>query len=207
MTPEKGNGAWRVEKPAQLCVDAVQPLLSMSLAPLSINPEGWLCAARRVPSPNCDLRPAGMPIDMVVLHNISLPPGEFGGDDIERLFTNTLDPAAHPFYAQIRDLRVSAHFLLRRDGELVQFVSCHDRAWHAGVSRWQGRQRCNDFSIGIELEGSDYAPFAEVQYLRLTALLDALQRAYPVRHLVGHNDIAPQRKTDPGPFFDWKRIC
>ncbi len=207
MTPEMENGAWRAEKPAQPCVDAVQPSLSMSHAPLSINQEGWLCAARRVPSPNCDPRPAGMSIDMVVLHNISLPPGEFGGDDIERLFTNTLDPAAHPFYAQIRDLRVSAHFLLRRDGELVQFVSCHDRAWHAGVSRWQGRQRCNDFSIGIELEGSDYAPFAEVQYLRLTALLDALQRAYPVRHLVGHNDIAPQRKTDPGPFFDWKRIC
>ncbi|MBS1156525.1 MAG: 1,6-anhydro-N-acetylmuramyl-L-alanine amidase AmpD [Proteobacteria bacterium] len=174
---------------------------------LFLGPDGWLSAARRVPSPNFDARADGMAVDMVVLHNISLPPGEFGGEDIERLFTNTLDCDAHPFYAGLRDLRVSAHFLLRRDGELVQFVSCHDRAWHAGVTRWQGRERCNDFSIGIELEGSDYTPFTEVQYKRLTALLDALQCCYPIRNLVGHNDIAPQRKTDPGPFFDWQRIA
>lgn len=174
--------------------------------PLVIGADGWLDAARRVPSPNHDERPAACAIDMVVMHNISLPPGEFGGTDIERLFTNTLNPDAHPFYAGIRDLRVSAHFLLRRDGELVQFVSCNARAWHAGVSRWQGRERCNDFSIGIELEGSDYTPYAEQQYAGMQALLDALRARYPIAHVVGHNDIAPQRKTDPGPYFDWKRV-
>ena len=168
--------------------------------------DGWCTTARRVPSPNHDARPQGTPIDMAVLHNISLPPGEFGGDDIERLFTNTLDCASHPFYAGLANLRVAAHFLIRRDGELVQFVSCNERAWHAGVSRWQGRERCNDFSIGIEIEGSDYAPFCEAQYTTLAALLPALRQAYPIRHLVGHNDIAPQRKTDPGPFFDWQRV-
>ncbi|MDR3414114.1 MAG: 1,6-anhydro-N-acetylmuramyl-L-alanine amidase AmpD [Formivibrio sp.] len=179
----------------------------MSGVPLVIDTDGWLCAARRVPSPNFDARADGVCVDMVVLHNISLPPGEFGGEDIERLFTNTLDCTMQPFYTGLRDLRVSAHFLLRRDGELVQFVSCHDRAWHAGVSHWQGRERCNDFSIGIELEGSDYVPFTDAQYLKLDALLNALQRSYPIQSLVGHNDIAPQRKTDPGPFFDWKRVA
>lgn len=193
-------------KPGHPCVEAAEFSRRTPDTQLAVDPNGWLSAARRVPSPNFDARADGMAVDMVVLHNISLPPGEFGGEDIERLFTNTLDCDAHPFYAGLRDLRVSAHFLLRRDGELVQFVSCHDRAWHAGVSRWQGRERCNDFSIGIELEGSDYTPFTEVQYKRLAALLDALQRSYPIRHLVGHNDIAPQRKTDPGPFFDWQRI-
>lgn len=168
--------------------------------------DGWCAAARRVPSPNHDTRPQGTAIDMVVLHNISLPPGEFGGDDIERLFTNTLAYSCHPFYAGLTDLRVAAHFLIRRDGELVQFVSCNERAWHAGVSRWQGRERCNDFSIGIEIEGSDYVPFCEAQYATLAALLPAIRLAYPIRHLVGHNDIAPLRKTDPGPFFDWQRV-
>lgn len=176
------------------------------MADLCLQPDGWIEAARRVPSPNCDVRPAGTQIDMLVLHNISLPPGVFGGDDIERLFTNTLDAESHPFYAGIRDLRVSAHFLIRRDGEVVQFVSCLERAWHAGVSRWQGRERCNDFSIGIELEGSDYTPFSLEQYARLNELLAALCLVYPIRHLVGHNDIAPQRKTDPGPYFDWGKI-
>lgn len=174
---------------------------------LRIHSDGWLESARRVPSPNCDARAEGMAVDMVVLHNISLPPNEFGGPDIEALFTNSLDADAHPFYAGIRDLRVSAHFLLRRDGEIVQFVSCKDRAWHAGVSCWQGRERCNDFSIGIEIEGSDYVPFSPVQYVQLADLLRALKSAYPIRHVVGHNDIAPQRKTDPGPFFDWQQIC
>lgn len=177
----------------------------MQESPLFLDADGWLTTARRVPSPNFDARAAGA--DMVVLHNISLPPNEFGGNDIECLFTNTLDCSAHPFYAGLQDLRVSAHFLLRRDGELVQFVSCNDRAWHAGVSCWQGRERCNDFSIGIELEGSDYTAFTDIQYLQLNALLAALQRSYPIRHLAGHNDIAPQRKTDPGPFFDWKRVA
>lgn len=185
-----GNGEWGVE----------------NRSPFIISEDGWLAGARRVPSPNHDARSASMAIDMIVLHNISLPPGEFGGADIERLFTNSLDPASHPFYAGLDKLRVSAHFLLRRDGELVQFVSCNDRAWHAGVSRWQGRERCNDFSVGIELEGSDYTPFTAVQYLKLADLLDALCQRYPIHHLVGHNDIAPQRKTDPGPFFDWKRV-
>lgn len=174
--------------------------------PLALGADGWLATARRVPSPNHDERSADCAIDMVVIHNISLPPGVFGGADIERLFTNTLDPDAHPFYPGIRNLRVSAHFLLRRDGELVQFVSCNHRAWHAGVSCWQGRERCNDFSIGIELEGSDYVPYTEEQYAGLNLLLQALCDRYPVRHLVGHNDIAPQRKTDPGPYFDWRRM-
>lgn len=171
-----------------------------------VTAEGWCNLARQVASPNHDTRPQGTIIDMVVLHNISLPPGEFGGKDIERLFTNTLDCAAHPFYADLNHLRVAAHFLIQRDGELVQFVSCHDRAWHAGISRWQGRERCNDFSIGIEIEGSDYILFSEAQYATLNTLLPALKQAYPIRHLVGHNDIAPLRKTDPGPFFDWRRI-
>jgi len=174
---------------------------------LRIHSDGWLESARRVSSPNCDVRAEGMAVEMVVLHNISLPPNEFGGPDIEALFTNSLDADAYPFYAGIRDLRVSAHFLLRRDGEIVQFVSCNDRAWHAGVSCWQGRERCNDFSIGIEIEGSDYVPFSPVQYVQLVDLLHALKSAYPIRHVVGHNDIAPQRKTDPGPFFDWQQIC
>lgn len=175
--------------------------------PMMLDQNGWITSARHTPSPNFDARPTDVVIDMIVLHNISLPPGQFGGPDIERLFTNKLNPSDHPFYAGICDLRVSAHFLLRRDGELVQFVSCHDRAWHAGVSRWQGRERCNDFSLGIELEGSDYAPFAEVQYAHLNRLLRALTSHYPICHLVGHNDIAPQRKTDPGPFFDWKSVA
>ena len=171
-----------------------------------LDEQGWLSAARHVPSPNFDLRSEGCAIDMVVLHNISLPPNEFGGADIERLFTNSLDSAAHAFYEQIKHLRVSAHFLIRRDGELVQFVSCLHRAWHAGVSCWQGRERCNDFSIGIELEGSDYVAFTDAQYSQLLQLLNVLQEHYPIQHLLGHNDIAPARKTDPGPRFDWRRL-
>lgn len=172
-----------------------------------IETDGWCNGARRVASANHDTRTQDTPIDMVVLHNISLPPGQFGGNDIERLFTNTLDCSSHPFYAGLVNMRVAAHFLIRRDGELVQFVSCNERAWHAGVSCWQGRARCNDFSIGIELEGSDYVPFRDAQYVTLAALLPALKQVYPIQHLVGHNDIAPQRKTDPGPFFDWQRIA
>jgi len=168
---------------------------------------GWLSAARQVASPNCDARPAGVTVEMAVIHNISLPPGEFGGDDIECLFTNTLDCRKRPDYAGLEALRVAAHFLIRRNGEIVQFVSCDARAWHAGVSRWQGRERCNDFSIGIELEGSDYTPFAAEQYQKLTALLTMIAARYPLRHLVGHNDIAPQRKTDPGPYFDWRHLA
>lgn len=172
----------------------------------SIDALGWLKRARRVPSPNRDARPAGETIGLIVIHNISLPPGQFGGDGIVELFTNRLDPAAHPYYAGIAHLRVSAHFLIRRRGELIQFVPCGARAWHAGVSSWKGRENCNDFSIGIELEGTDDRPFTQAQYRRLVALIRTLRRAYPITGLTGHSDVAPDRKTDPGPCFDWARL-
>jgi AmpD protein len=168
-----------------------------------LDAEGWLTGARRVLSPNCDERPAGEPVQLIVVHAISLPPGEFGGDGIERLFTNTLDPAAHPYYREIQCLRVSAHFLVRRDGGVVQFVPCRLRAWHAGASNWHGAERCNDFSIGIELEGDEESPFAPPQYPALARLIRILQQRYPIEDIVGHADIAPDRKSDPGPHFDW----
>jgi AmpD protein len=174
---------------------------------VAIDAQGLARAATRVPSPNCDARPNDTPISMIVLHGISLPPGEFGSDAIERLFTNRLDPAAHPFFATIATLRVSAHFLIRRDGALVQFVPCGLRAWHAGESAWRGRVRCNDFSIGIELEGSDDVAYAPAQYATLAPLIRALRRRYPITDIVGHTDIAPGRKTDPGPAFDWRRVA
>ncbi|MFN3543774.1 MAG: 1,6-anhydro-N-acetylmuramyl-L-alanine amidase AmpD [Thiobacillus sp.] len=167
---------------------------------------GWVSGARRVPSPNCDERPEGVPIELVVLHNISLPPGVFDGDAVIELFTNRLDWDAHPYYQGIRGLTVSAHFFIRRDGSLIQFVPCALRAWHAGVSAWAGRERCNDFSIGIELEGTDDLPFTDAQYASLLPLLAALKQAYPIRAVVGHSDIAPGRKTDPGPHFAWQRV-
>lgn len=167
---------------------------------------GWLARVRRVPSPNADARPAGAEVSLVVIHGISLPPGQFGGDAILRLFTNRLDPDGHPYYATIAALRVSSHFLIRRDGSLVQFVPCEARAWHAGVSRWKGRERCNDFSIGIELEGTDERPYTTRQYRRLAALVRRLRSRWPVRDVAGHSDIAPGRKTDPGPAFDWPRF-
>lgn len=163
----------------------------------------WLHGARRVPSPNCDERPAGTPVRLVVVHAISLPPGEFGGDGIERLFTNALDPEAHPYYREIQDLRVSAHFLVRRDGGIVQFVPCSQRAWHAGASSWRGFERCNDFSIGIELEGDEATPFDPSQYRSLALIIQSLRQRFPIEDVVGHADIAPGRKTDPGPHFDW----
>lgn len=172
---------------------------------MKLDAQGWISGARRIASPNFDQRPPGTPVDLLVIHNISLPPGEFGGDAIIRLFTNTLDTALHPYYAQLRGLKVSAHFLVRRDGEIIQFVACGKRAWHAGVSSWHGRERCNDFSIGIELEGDDYQPFADAQYAALTRLTRLLRRAFPVGGIAGHSDIAPGRKTDPGPHFDWQR--
>jgi AmpD protein len=156
-------------------------------------------------SPNCDARPEGE-VSLVVVHNISLPPGEFGGPHIEALFQNRLDPDLHPYFATIQGLRVSAHFLIRRDGELVQFVPCALRAWHAGVSQWQGRERCNDFSLGIELEGADDQPFEPLQYQRLNELLVVLRRHYPIEAVTGHSDIAPGRKTDPGPCFEWAKV-
>jgi len=174
---------------------------------LAADADGWLSAALRIESPNCDRRPAGEAVSLVVVHAISLPPGQFGGDDIVRLFTNSLDTTAHPYFAQLVGLRVSSHFLIRRDGGLIQFVSCAQRAWHAGCSSWQGRQRCNDFSLGIELEGDDDSPFEEAQYATLQDLLRRLLGRYPIAAVVGHSDIAAGRKTDPGPCFDWRRLA
>jgi AmpD protein len=163
----------------------------------------WLPGVRQVPSPNCDERPSGIAVRLIVVHAISLPPGIFGGDGIERLFTNRLDPADHPYYRTIHGLRVAAHFLIRRDGETIQFVPCHLRAWHAGKSTWRGIERCNDFSIGIELEGCDETPFEPAQYQALASLAAVIERHHPIDEIVGHDDIAAERKTDPGPFFDW----
>ena len=158
-----------------------------------------------IPSPNCDARPAGCAINLLVIHNISLPPDEFGGNGVIELFTNRLDPKEHPYYQTLNDLRVSAHFFIRRDGEIIQFVPCEKRAWHAGASCWQGKTCCNDFSIGIELEGSDTTPFTDIQYAALIPLTRALQKTYPITSIAGHSDIAAGRKTDPGPCFDWER--
>jgi AmpD protein len=171
-----------------------------------IDPDGWLAGVRRVESPNCDDRPAGTEISLLVVHSISLPPGEYGGDSIETLFTNRLDPDAHPYFRQIEGLKVSAHFLVRRDGRLIQFVPVHRRAWHAGVSSWRGRSACNDFSVGVELEGSDDTPFEEAQYVALGELVARLRSALPLRDLAAHSDIAPGRKTDPGSGFAWNRV-
>ena len=179
--------------------------VAMRVDPVS----GLLDAARQLPSPNFNERPAGMAPELIVIHNISLPPGEFGGPWIDALFTNCLDPAAHPYFGEIAELEVSSHFLIRRDGEIVQYVPCHQRAWHAGRSVYRGRENCNDFSIGIELEGADDIPFEPVQYERLAELVRALVTAYPglaPERITGHSDIAPGRKTDPGPAFDWERL-
>lgn len=171
-----------------------------------LNAEGWLAGAQHIASPNCDDRPVDEPIQLIVIHNISLPPGKFEGDAVIALFTNRLDWDADPYYEAIRGMRVSTHFFIRRDGSLIQFVPCTKRAWHAGVSRWQGRERCNDFSVGIELEGSDDQPFTDAQYASLNSLIATLMQTYPIEDIVGHSDIAPGRKTDPGPHFDWARV-
>ncbi len=167
---------------------------------------GWLVRAQRCPSPNFGLRPAGVKVDLVVVHSISLPPGEYGGDAIERLFTNRLDADAHPYYATIRGLAVSAHFLVRRDGGVIQFVSCDERAWHAGASLWRGRTDCNDFSVGVELEGLEGEAFDAPQYDALAALIGSLGERYPIAAVAGHEHIAPGRKHDPGAGFDWRRL-
>jgi N-acetyl-anhydromuramoyl-L-alanine amidase len=172
---------------------------------MKISDLGVLEGIRYVASPHCDFRPAGQDIRLLVIHNISLPPGEFAGGAVEALFAGHLDWDAHPYFQSIRGLKVSTHFFIRRDGELIQFVPCSRRAWHAGISSWQGQERCNDFSIGIELEGSDDTPFTEPQYQTLLPLLDALRTRYRIAAVVGHSDIAPARKTDPGPYFDWSR--
>ena len=171
-----------------------------------IDEDGWGAAAPRIASPNFDERPAGENVSLIIVHAISLPPGQFGGEGVTRLFTNTLEVASHPYYAEISHLRVSAHFLIRRDGALIQYVSCNKRAWHAGVSSWKNRERCNDYSIGIEVEGCDDVVFAEAQYVCLSRLIGALIARYPIDSVVGHSDVAPGRKTDPGPCFEWRRL-
>ncbi|MEE8306889.1 MAG: 1,6-anhydro-N-acetylmuramyl-L-alanine amidase AmpD [Gammaproteobacteria bacterium] len=172
-------------------------------------PDGWLRAVRRVESPNADCRPADVDVELIVVHSISLPPGEFGGPAIDELFCNRLDSATHPYYCEIANLKVSAHTLIRRDGSITQYVPFHLRAWHAGESSYQGRDACNDFSVGIELEGCDRSSYDDAQYRSLGQLILALRRAYPTlatAPVVGHDDIAPGRKTDPGPTFNWQRL-
>jgi N-acetyl-anhydromuramoyl-L-alanine amidase len=182
--------------------------VTASFAPLAVHvPTGLLAGVRQVLSPHCDPRPCD--VDLVILHGISLPPGKFGGPEIEQLFTGHLPADAHPYFATIAGLRVSAHVLVRRDGEPVQFVPFGLRAWHAGASAFEGRSGCNDFSVGIELEGTDDSPYTDAQYQQAAALVRALARAYPAvtgARVVGHSDVAPGRKTDPGEAFDWPRM-
>jgi N-acetyl-anhydromuramoyl-L-alanine amidase len=169
--------------------------------------EGWWRHARRVRSPNFGQRPEGSAVSLAVVHSISLPPGEYGGDAVERFFTNRLDAAAHPYFAQIAASRVSAHFFIRRDGAVLQFVSCDARAWHAGSSHWRGRDNCNDWSIGIELEGLEGERFEHAQYRALCRLLKALAARWPLAEVVGHEHVAPGRKADPGARFAWRRVA
>lgn len=175
-------------------------------APEALWRGGWYRFARHLPSPNHGARPLAAAVDLMVLHSISLPPGEYGGDAVQRLFTNQLDWNEHPYYQSIEGLQVSSHFFVQRTGELWQFVSCDDRAWHAGVSSYRGRTNCNDDSIGIELEGLEGQTFAGPQYETLASLGAALLQRYPIRHVAGHEDVAPGRKFDPGAGFDWARL-
>jgi AmpD protein len=178
-------------------------------APLERIEDGWLATARRLPSPNANERPAGCAIDLLVIHNISLPPGEFGTGCVERLFCNTLDCAEHPWFECLRGLAVSAHLLIARDGSCTQFVPFGQRAWHAGASSFDGRENCNDYSIGVELEGTDDDPYTDAQYDALARVARLLMREYPgitIGRIVGHAHVAPGRKTDPGPAFDWERL-
>lgn len=180
------------------------------MSQLTIDPiSGLIQQARHCPSPNCNDRPDPTQFDLIVIHGISLPPAEFGGRWIDALFTNTLDTDAHPYFRDLKGLQVSSHLLIRRDGEIVQYVPFHRRAWHAGQSNYQGRSQCNDFSIGIELEGTDDQPYETIQYQQLARAIISLIRTYPTLSLdriTGHSDIAPGRKTDPGPFFEWHRL-
>jgi AmpD protein len=174
-----------------------------SLTALPIDGAGYVAAARQVPSPNQDARPRRTRVSLVVVHGISLPPGQYGGGHIEALFSNSLDISSDPYFAQLEGLRVSAHFLVSRHGDLTQFVSAQRRAWHAGVSSWRGRERCNDYSIGVELEGMDEQPYEHAQYVCLARLTLGLRARYPIEDFVSHAEVAPGRKTDPGPGFDW----
>jgi AmpD protein len=181
----------------------VPTMLLDDLQPITISKAGFANYGVYIPSPNYDERP-NHEISLIVIHNISLPPNQYGGAGIVQLFTNQLNPNEHPYYAEIYTRKVSSHFLIRRDGHLIQFVSCLNRAWHAGVSTWQGRERCNDFSVGIELEGSDFEAFEPEQYQTLNKLIAALGCAYKIQAIAGHSDIAPGRKT--GPYFEWPKI-
>jgi AmpD protein len=191
-----------------VCIPADIVMLSGAEFPMEIGADHWLRPARYCPSPNCNARPADSVIDLVVIHGISLPPGEFGGPWIDALFTNTLDPTRHPYFATLAGLTVSSHLLIRREGDIVQYVPFDRRAWHAGRSVYQGRENCNDFSIGIELEGTDDIPYTGPQYTTLARVMQALHIRYPATrgHVTGHSDIAPGRKTDPGPVFQWPRL-
>ncbi len=180
--------------------------MNLTNQPYTLDADGWCPQVRRAACANFDERPDDDDISLLIVHNISLPPGEFGGDHIEDLFANRLDCDAHPYFGQLRGLRVSAHFLIRRDGSVVQFVATRARAWHAGVSSFNGRERCNDFSIGIELEGSDFTDFCDAQYRSLAGLSYALISRHPISAVRGHEHVAPGRKTDPGPHFDWLRF-
>ncbi len=171
--------------------------------------DGWLQGVRHLPSPNCNLRPENTDVNLLIIHNISLPPAQFGGGFVDQLFCNTLDCNAHPYFEQLRDLRVSAHFFIDRSGEVTQYVSLDQRAWHAGISQWDGQENCNDFSVGIELEGTDTLPYADAQYTALQKIARQIMAYFPsmtADRIVGHCDVAPARKTDPGTAFDWKRF-
>ncbi|GKS69391.1 N-acetyl-anhydromuranmyl-L-alanine amidase [Nitrosomonas sp. PY1] len=170
-----------------------------------IDADGLLNTAHFIFSPNYDDRPHGIDINLLVIHNISLPPNDFTGNGVIDLFTNQIDPQAHPYYQTLAGLKVSTHFFIRRTGAVIQFVSCNKRAWHAGISYWRKKERCNDFSIGIELEGSDTIAFTDNQYTQLIALTQCLYQRYPIQDIAGHCHIAPERKTDPGPYFEWQR--
>lgn len=181
----------------------------VSLRARPVAPDGWLPGAQRLPCVNWDERPPGISADLLVIHGISLPPGQFGGPWIDAMFQNRLDPNAHPYFRAIAHLRVSAHLLIRRDGALIQYVDLNKRAWHAGPSCFEGRERCNDFAVGLELEGSDHVPYEDAQYRTLTKATREIRARFPAidaERIVGHSEIAPGRKSDPGPAFDWRRF-
>ena len=189
------------------CIAVQRTATAMKAEPMTtLWRDGWYRFAKHTPSPNFGPRPANTSIDLVVVHSISLPPGIYGGPEIEALFTNTLDWDAHPYFQQIRGAEVSAHFVIRRDGALIQFVSCDDRAWHAGRSHYQGRDNCNDFSIGIELEGLEGHTFEAPQYETLSSVCAAIAQHYQLHHIAGHEHVAPERKQDPGVGFDWQLL-
>jgi N-acetyl-anhydromuramoyl-L-alanine amidase len=179
----------------------------MGMAPKPFDAGGWWQGARQTSSPNFGSRPKGISVDLIVIHSISLPPGRYGGDAVEHLFLNQLDWDADPYFQSLRGLKVSSHFLIRRDGGVMQFVSALDRAWHAGESKHGHRLNCNDFSVGIELEGTEHDSFTDAQYRSLTQLIQYLTDLFPIKHVAGHEHIAPGRKTDPGPGFSWRRLA